>query len=218
MDKEFRNIELRALEPLNLESRTIVGTAIVFNQLSNVISIDKATGRNIREIIDSKAITQELLDKSDIKLLYNHNDSQVVLARWNKGNGTLQINLTETGVDFSFEAKNNSAGQVILDAVRSGDVDSCSFSFYVKPINASKSIVSGEIIQTILLIEELYDFSIVSLPAYPQTTVYARMIEIEEQENIKEQEKLQVEKEIQERTNKERLENYYKALREKFLN
>lgn len=204
---EIRSIDITAAEPTNLESRTIQGTAIVFDQISEVIG-RTSDGRNIREIIDHSAVTQELLDRSDIKLLYNHDKMQVVLARWNKGKGTLKIVLTETGVNFEFDAKNNSAGQVILDAVRSGDIDKCSFAFFCSQSNIINTIESGEIIKRVMLIDELYDFSVVSMPAYSQTSVVARMLQDEqEQERIAELEAY----------NKAELEHYYSEMRSKYI-
>lgn len=71
---EYREFKIRSVDPNNLEDRTITGTAIVFNQPSEVLGI--ANGKNVREIIDPNAITMDLLMKSDIKFLFNHNETQ----------------------------------------------------------------------------------------------------------------------------------------------
>lgn len=180
---EYREFKIRSVDPNNLEDRTITGTAIVFNQPSEVLGI--ANGKNVREIIDPNAITMDLLMKSDIKFLFNHNETQIPVARWNKGKGTLSIAITPTGVDFSFKAKNNAQGQMLLDAVRSGDIDKCSFAFYTPDNYIVTTVVNNEYVQRVMIIEELYDFSVVTMPAYEQTTVRElpkeeKLLEIEE--------------------------------------
>ena len=195
-DGEYRSISIVADEAE--DSRIIRGTAIVFNVLSGVIE-RTPDGRNVREIIDSSAISQEFLDQQDVRFFYNHDTTQLVLARSKQGNGTLKLIRTEAGVDFEFEAKNNAAGQNLLDAVRAGDVDKCSFGFMATKDCYKKTIENGEIIMRCNQIIEIFDISIVPFPAYNQTNILTRML-IDESD-----------------IEKKRLENYYNELKLKFL-
>ena len=82
------------------ESRTIEGYAIVFG-VESVLMVDWCDA--FREVIEPGAVTEELLRGCDVKMLLWHNREKL-LARWNKGEGTLRLSVDETGVKYSFEA------------------------------------------------------------------------------------------------------------------
>lgn len=188
--------ELRALEDVN--SRTIKGTAIVFN--SESVDLGGFT-----EVILPSAITQELIDRSDIVMQYQHNGMNVPLARSKNGKGTLKITVTETGVDFEFEAKNTSLGTEVLEAVRAGDLSACSFMFRVAEGGSLWVKVSDEMYKrTISDIEMICDLSIVVNPAYTDTSCDMRGLN-----NLKENEAKLKEAE---------LIQYYKDLKTKIIN
>lgn len=168
-----KNIEVRSI-PITTdgESRTIKGTTIVFNSYSQ-----KMRGWNSEigefdfvELIKPEAAPIEFLNEQDIVMLYNHSDDSV-LARSKKGKGTLKYNVDEAGVNFDFEAKKTASGEEILQNVRSGDLDSCSFAFRIAE-NGDEWLNNGEYyIRTIKKFEMIRDFSIVINPAYEATSV-----------------------------------------------
>jgi len=163
-----------------LPTRCISGTAIVFNSQSELIS---EQGLRFYEVIKPSAVNQELINKSDIAMLYNHSKDEGILARSKKGAGTLNINITATGVDFEFDAPCSSLGNMVLESVKRGDLDACSFAFYVAA-GGDVWQKMGDIYQrTINLISSLADFSIVFSPAYTATSCNSRglteLIEIE---------------------------------------
>ncbi len=154
-------VELRATG----DSRTISGTAIVFNTESQLL------GGMFTEIIKPEAVSADLLSKSDILLLFNHEDDDIPLARSKYGKGSLKIAITANGVDFSFDARKTPQGDEILSAVRSGDVDSCSFAFCVADDGDEWfSKPDGTYLRTITKFEEIRDFSLVNSPAYTEAT------------------------------------------------
>jgi hypothetical protein len=165
---ENKNIERRLVQFRAVgDTREIIGTAIVFNSPS----IDMG----YVEVILPDAITQELIDSSDIVMLYNHDEDLVPLARSKNGKGTLKIMLTEDGVDFSFTVRKTSLGDEVLEAVRAGDLESCSFAFAIaEGGEAWSKLQDGTYMRTITKIELLRDFSIVPFPAYQATTVNTR--------------------------------------------
>lgn len=196
---EKRSIEIRLGE--GDDSRLIRGTAIVFNSLSGDLG-------GFKEIIKPEAITRELIDNSDIVMLYQHNDSQMVLARSKFGKGTLKINITATGVDFEFKAKKTPSGDEVLESVRCGDLDSCSFAFRLASGgDAWKKDIDGKYIRTISKIESLHDLSIVITPAYKATSVNTRGLD-----TLKDVDLIEVEKQLQA---KKDLETYYSELEQK---
>lgn len=161
------NIEKRELTINNVGDRTIKGTAIVFDSLSNDLG-------GFKEIIKRDAVTQDLIEKSDIVMNYNHNNQNVILARSKNGKGTLQLFLTDSGVDFEFSAKKTAFGDELLESVRCGDLDKCSFAFKLAKGGESWAKDNGQYIRTITKIESLHDVSIVTSPAYSETSVNTR--------------------------------------------
>ena len=173
MDK--KQLEIRSLGNLELrqegDSRLIEGCAIVFNSVSEDLGF--------REIIESTAISQELIDNSDIYLNFNHDDDKI-LGRSNCGKGSLNVELRNDGVYFSIEAPKNDLGDTVLEYLKRGDVDKCSFCFWVDPDDEEAetwTYEDGIAIRTIHKIAGLHDLSIVWNPAYSETTVSARSLE-----------------------------------------
>jgi phage head maturation protease len=82
------------------ESRTITGTAIVFNAESEVLD---DWGTRFREVIAPEACTMEFLNSQDIKMNMLH-DRGLTLARCNKGQGSLRLSVDDKGVNFEFDA------------------------------------------------------------------------------------------------------------------
>ena len=109
---DAKKIEIRALEcQLSVreaapdaegESRTIAGTAIVFDAESEVLD---DWGERFREVILPEAVTMEFLNTQDVKLNMLH-ERELTLARCNKGaaNASLRMAVDEQGVTFEFEA------------------------------------------------------------------------------------------------------------------
>ena len=173
MNKE--QLEIRNLGNLQLrqegDSRLIEGCAIVFNSVSEDLGF--------REIIESTAISQDLIDNSDIYLNFNHDDDKI-LGRWNKGHGSLNVELRKNGVYFSIEAPKNDLGDTVLEYLKRGDVDKCSFCFWIDHDDEEAetwTYEDGVAIRTIHKIAGLHDLSIVWTPAYSETTVSARSLE-----------------------------------------
>lgn len=165
---EKRSFELRVQ---NSDSRLITGKAICFDSMSEDLGF--------REIISKGAITQELIDSSDIYFTFNHSMDKV-LARWNKGEGSLKIELKDDGVYFSTEAPNTDLGNEVLEYIRRGDANKCSFAFYMSGNDEDETWTKtedGEVLRTINHIAGLCDVSVVFNPAYDETTVSARSLE-----------------------------------------
>lgn len=163
------------------EEGNISGRAICFNEVSNIL-YDPENKRYFREVISPDAVSQELLDNSDIKLLLNHNRDQM-LARNNKGKGSLKVELREDGVYFNFSTPNTTLGHDVAEMIKREDISGCSFAFTDK--DATWDFSNRELpLRTVNNITGLYDLSIVYQPAYDQTSVSARSIE-EAEESLK---------------------------------
>ena len=159
-------------------SRTIVGRAILFNTPSAPLWSDE--DEEAREIIAPEAITKELLDGCDIKFTMFH-DRQLILARSNKGTGTLSYTVDDKGVAFEFEAPNTVDGDKALELVRRGDLAGCSFAFsthYWDESFVSRTVEVRDgrayITYTVKAVTGVYDMTLAADPVYPDTSVEAR--------------------------------------------
>ena len=150
------------------ESRTITGTAIVFNAESEVLD---DWGERFREVILPEACTMEFLNTQDIKMNMLH-ERELTVARANKGTGTLKLSVDDRGVNFEFEAPKCDIGDRCLEMVRRGDYSGCSFEFYPKDYDVERN---GDDVK---ITHRKFDFisalTIGMDPAYRQTSVNAR--------------------------------------------
>ena len=154
------------------ESRTITGTAIVFNAESEVLD---DWGQKFREVIAPEACTMEFLNSQDIKMNMLH-DRDLTLARCNKGVGTLKLSVDERGVNFEFEAPRCDIGDRCLEMVRRGDYSGCSFEFYRGDYDVENLDNGKEVKITHRKFKKLTALTIGMDPAYKQTAVNAREV------------------------------------------
>lgn len=208
MEKEIRLLrgsELRA----GGDSRKIEGRSIVFNSLSQDFG-------GWKEEISPDAISDEIINASDILFLLNHSDSRGILGRKRKGSGSLSTEIREDGVYFSFDAPQTSLGDELLEYLRRGDITQCSFAFTVDDDNWEEQ-EDGTYIRTIKKFHRIYDMSAVYTPAYTDTEVKcARFAEIKAQEAEEAKRKMAE----MERQKEQELNNYFLAIRndyEKYL-
>lgn len=192
--RKDNNIEIRATNStpvVSQDSRTVEGYAVVFNSQSEDLGF--------YETINSAAITEEVLMRSDVFCLFNH-DQDKVLARSKYGTGSLQLQLDEQGLKYTFTAPNTDLGDELLEYLRRGDIDSSSFAFTVSTDEGSEvwtTGTDGRQYREILKIDELHDVSPVWNPAYSSTSVSQRTLDKLNQLREMQDEK---EKEVQDET------------------
>lgn len=167
------------------ESRLITGCAVVFESWSRDLG-------GFNEIIHKGAITQELIDNSDIIMNINHDDDKMV-ARYCRGNGTLSLELTDDGLHFSFDAPTTALGEELLYNVRNGNLFECSFAFTIPDTNGAErwyKDADNTIKREINQIDGLYDCSVVTHAAYSATSCSARHLRGLEVETVNPEEML----------------------------
>lgn len=166
------------------ESRTIEGYALKFGVRSRLLC---DWWNNYYEVLEPGCVTREMLDKQDIKLTMFH-DRQLVLARSNKGNGTLNYEVDKVGVKFWAEMPHTVDGDKALELVSRGDIAGCSFIYSTDEGDRENAVSyerldeKGDDGEDILLrhvkrIDNVYDFTITTDPAYEQTDVSKREVE-----------------------------------------
>ena len=162
--------EIEGAEGSQGESRTITGTAIVFNAESEVLD---DWGVDFREIIKPEACTQTFINSQDIKMNLLHNRSMTI-ARSNKGRGSLKLTVDGRGVNFEFEAPKCDLGDQALELVRSGVYSGCSFEFIPEDYEVEERGANKEVRITHKRFAAITALTIGMDPAYSQTTVNAR--------------------------------------------
>lgn len=123
---------------------------------------------NAIETIDEDAFDGTLGD--DIRALVNH-DSTLVLGRTTAG--TLTLRVDKTGLWGSIRV--NQADQDAMnlyERVKRGDVSQCSFGFDI--IDQTTEVLENGTTQWKLRKVKLYEVSVVTFPAYEDTSVQAR--------------------------------------------
>ena len=195
----MNKVEIRCELRSENGGRHISGKAISFDTQSNDIGFI--------EILHRGCISQELIDSSNIVFLYNHDYNQVI-ARANKGKGTLNIDLRDDGVYFDLEVPNTTMGNDLLENIRLGNITQCSFGFsYANEEGAYKDEKIDDVwYRNVYKIGELYDLSAVTYPAYDDTYVNARMQERSKMEDkLKETEEIQKEVRAEEKKEDENM-------------
>lgn len=111
----------------------------------------------------------------DVRCLFNHNPSFILGRTKSK---TLEISADAKGLRFSCKLPNRSYANDLADAIASGDVDGCSFSFQVKSQEWKWATKEGETDERIITkIAKLMDVSPVTYPAYDGTTLSKRSMD-----------------------------------------
>ena len=159
MEKRSINYEFRAMP----ESRTIVGTATIFNSSYDMGWYDEEMTSDVFASADM----------NDVVALFNH-DANMVLARTKSG--TLKLNLTGNALEYSFEAPNTTLGNDLLEMVKRGDIYQSSFAFSVEKEDWQENM-GGKPKRIIRSIKKVYDVSPVTYPANPDTMVAKRSYE-----------------------------------------
>lgn len=143
-------------------NKTLTGYAIKFNQRSKKLG-------NYYESIDRHAL--DGVDLTDVKCLVDHNYSKI-LGRTKAG--TLTLSVDEVGLRFEVELANVTYANDLYQSIERQDVNECSFGFTVDELDRTAQVVSrladGSYLRTVKKIKELREISIVTLPAYGNTS------------------------------------------------
>ena len=183
------------------ESRTITGTAIVFDAESEVLD---DWGYRFREVIKPEACTMEFLNSQDIKMNMLH-DRDLTLARCNKGTGSLRLSVDEKGVNFEFEAPKCDIGDRCLEMVRRGDYSGCSFEFWPDEYDVEEREGGKDVKITHKKFRALTALTIGMDPAYKQTSVNARELYDETPAGKKAKQEAEAQKQREEQEKQEAL-------------
>ena len=196
---EACNLQVREPQEGEQESRTIIGMPIVYGQRS-VNLTPWSEDREVYEVLEAGFISPELLQRSDVVLNLNHSNKVTdILGRFrNSERDTLMLELLAQGMACRCAMPHTNNANDTLELMRRGDIDGMSFAFNDNPHDRESVIYERtnersadgkkEVwLRRVLRATGLYDVSIVTHPAYAQTSVVTRefadeiMREIDEQ-------------------------------------
>ena len=162
--KEIRLCEIRAAAPAGDEKSLVLqGMPIVFDSPTQITDM----GGSYIEVIRAGALDNA--DLSDVRLLVNHDASKIPLARTPR---TMQLEVTPAGMTMKATLPDTEAAREVYEAVKRRDLSGMSFAFTIPEGGDEYNPETNT--RTIRTIGKLYECSVVSFPAYSQTSVEAR--------------------------------------------
>jgi HK97 family phage prohead protease len=169
-NKEIRtyssNFEIRK----DNDQYIVEGLAAVYNSQS----VD--LGGFVEYIADG-AFNDELIRRSNIFCLLNHQFSRGVLARYKEEEcNSLKLTVLPDGLHYSFELPSSPLGEELKSYIERKEIQHSSFAFTVKK-DKWEDYEDGLKKRTILEFNELYDVSPVFDAAYQDTTFAKRGLE-----------------------------------------
>ena len=161
-DREYRTLVSFGAEKKDddKESYKVSGYASTFD----TYTLFEVDGIDYKERIDSHAFDNA--DMSDVIMQYDHTGR--VFAR--TSNGTLSVSVDERGLKVEADLSTTEASRELYDEIASGLIIKMSFAFKV----SEEHYDSNSHTRVVDKISKVYDVSAVSIPANPDTEIFAR--------------------------------------------
>ncbi len=168
------------------QSRTVEGQPIVFG-VRSVNLTPWSDRREVYEILEPGCLSEELLRESDVVLNINHSTKVTDIFGRHRGTDkdTLKLSLTPEHVESECDLPHTNNANDTLELIRRGDISGMSFAFTDDREDTENGVSyerTDEVtedgkevwLRHVKRITGLYDVSIVTYPAYEQTTVASR--------------------------------------------
>lgn len=167
------------------ERRTFTGTVIARSEGENMPKeiggiaavINSVTDLGyFEEVIERGAFDYALSKDYDIRCLFNH-EAELILGRTLSGTCNVFVN-GDGNLEYTWVPDyENPTHMSVVRSIMRGDITQSSFAFTIKEQKWSDSTKYGTMgKRTITIIEDLYDVSPVTYPAYADTEADARSI------------------------------------------
>ncbi|WKY44168.1 HK97 family phage prohead protease [Eubacteriaceae bacterium ES2] len=185
---EQRLIDVRAIGEQPNEM-LIEGYAITFENPAT----HQYGDRKFTEVIKRGAL--DLTDMKDVPLRYNHNDTWMIMARTR--NQSLQLIKDDIGLKIQASLIDTQSNRDAYKAIQEGLIDKMSFAFTIAENGDKWTMNENETVREVTNIDKLWDVSVVDTPFYDNTSIYARSLELLDNEkrrldSLKEQELLKL--------------------------
>jgi len=126
--------------------------------------------------------TSEPQGRLDVVALFNHDENQV-LGRTTSG--TLSLMKTDRGLAYSITPPDTQLGRDIQTLLRRGDLSGASFAFSTTEDGQRwDRAEDGVMVRTVTSVSNLYDVSVVTRPAYQESTAAMRSLDAWRKQNL----------------------------------
>jgi HK97 family phage prohead protease len=166
-------LRIEEVEENGTKKKKIAGYASVFNSPS----VDLG---GFREIVKPGAFDRNFGPNgptADVRALVDHDPSKI-LGRTKSG--TLSLSVRSKGLYVEIDPPDTQVARDLMKTIERGDVDAMSFGFRTHGDKWGKK--DGETIRELTDVE-LFDVSAVTFPAYPDTQVALRSLDLFQKEN-----------------------------------
>lgn len=164
-DSDKQNKTDNSPQPAKVDQNSpkkLSGYAIVWNTPSKDLG-------GFKEVVSPDALKG--VDLSNVLMLNDHDYTQVLAS---VKAGTLKLTPDDKGLHFDATLPDTTTANDVFANVKAGNLDSCSFSFDVDDGSDKwEKDDQGNITRTINQIKDLFDVSVVAVPAYDSTNVDA---------------------------------------------
>ena len=167
-------LELRKLEN---DTEVIEGYALKFDRWSDTLGWFYP----FREKLEPGCL--DTADTENVVALFNHDQSQIL----GRTGANLDLEVDNIGLKFRISPTNTTLSRDLMENIRSGVINQCSFAFTIPDEEGAEewreNEETGIYERYVRKIDKLYDVSVVTTPAYPDTeaVVGARSKEIVEE-------------------------------------
>lgn len=158
-DREYRSFDFSAKEENG--DLIVEGTPVVFDSPTVIYEED---GIQFFEVIDRHAFDRT--NMRDVVFVENHSGTPGARTK----NGSLEIRVLPDSVVSKANLRTSSKGPAMYSDIKNGIYDKMSFSFTVSKDSYDQKTRTRRILE----IDRLYDVSVVTFPAYEQTSINAR--------------------------------------------
>ncbi|XRJ96187.1 HK97 family phage prohead protease [Latilactobacillus sakei] len=162
-------INLRQID--DSQEQVIEGYALKFNKESSVLG----NYLRFKEIIDAHALDTTVME--DVVATFNHDQNQVL----GRTKVNLELTVDNIGLKFRVKPTDTQFARDLIVNIKAGVINQCSFAFTIPDEQGVEEWVESDeegvdYVRTVRKIDHLYDVSVVTTPAYPDTeaTVGAR--------------------------------------------
>ncbi|MDH5083513.1 HK97 family phage prohead protease [Clostridium perfringens] len=177
------DLETRTLE--DTEEKVISGYINKFNTRSQYMGFYEEVAKG--------AFDKTLADGHNIYAMYNHNSDMILGST---RSGSLKLNTDNIGLHFELRINPNiSYASDIAELVKSGDLEGCSFGFWVT--DDEWTYTEDKIDLRIIKELELIEVTITPFPAYLDSEASCRSFDLHNEEVEKAKELRDLEKEIE---------------------
>ncbi|MFT9003791.1 MAG: HK97 family phage prohead protease [Liquorilactobacillus hordei] len=159
-------ISLRTTDDQAGSPQLIEGYALKFNRQSDILG--GGWGPTFRETIDPHALDNT--DMSNVVATFNHDQNQVL----GRTGINLQLSVDNIGLKFQVQPPDTQLARDLMTNIDAGIINQCSFAFTIPDDATAQDWEESneddvDYIRNINQIDHLYDVSVVTTPAYPDT-------------------------------------------------